>query len=200
MNCFRQKNAGSCLVVQQIKDPALLLHCLGLLLWHMFNPWPQELPNATGIAKKKKERKGKERKGKEKEKERKMESFFLGGGGAAWGSSWVRDWNLMPQTTAHHWSLSHCTRPEIKPTPPQWPETLQLDSQPTAPAWEPWEMQSLLQWYYWSLYKTWSLFLASKRHVTIHPSLSVLININTNNVAAQRFKKAICSHGIKWLD
>ena len=83
MNCFRQKNAGSCLVVQQIKDPALLLHCLGLLLWHMFNPWPQELPNATGIAKKKTERKGKERKGKEKEKERKMQSFFLGGGGAA---------------------------------------------------------------------------------------------------------------------
>ena len=46
---FRWRNS---LVVQWVKDPALSLQWLGLLLWCRFNPWPWELPHAAGAAKK----------------------------------------------------------------------------------------------------------------------------------------------------
>ena len=39
-------------MAQQVKDLALSLLQLGLLLWHGFDPWPWELPHATGEAKK----------------------------------------------------------------------------------------------------------------------------------------------------
>ena len=40
-------------MVQHVKDPALWLQWLGLLLWYRFDPWPRELPHAVGAAKKK---------------------------------------------------------------------------------------------------------------------------------------------------
>ena len=40
------QNCTSSLVVQQVKDPALSLQWLG------FDPWPRELPYASGMAKK----------------------------------------------------------------------------------------------------------------------------------------------------
>ena len=41
-------------MVQQVKDLALSLQQLGLLLWQRFNPW--DLPQAPSLAKKKKKR------------------------------------------------------------------------------------------------------------------------------------------------
>ena len=38
-----------------VKDLALSLQQLRLLLWHRFDSWPREFPHATGVAKKKKE-------------------------------------------------------------------------------------------------------------------------------------------------
>ena len=51
--------ARSFLVAQQVKDLALSLQkpgSLPSLPWYGFNPWPQELPNAMGAAKKKKKK------------------------------------------------------------------------------------------------------------------------------------------------
>ena len=45
-------------MAQWVKDLALSLQWLGLLLWHKFDPWPRELPHALGSAKKKKSPKG----------------------------------------------------------------------------------------------------------------------------------------------
>ena len=51
----------------------------------------------------------------------------------AYGSSWPRDWN-QGRTAAHAAAatmpdpLSHCDRLEVKPTPPQQSEPMQLDS------------------------------------------------------------------------
>ena len=39
-------------MAQWVKDPALSLQQLGLLLWHGFSLWPEELPHAAGAAKK----------------------------------------------------------------------------------------------------------------------------------------------------
>ena len=39
------------LVAQWVKDP-MSLPWLGLLLWQMFDPWPRELPHATGATQK----------------------------------------------------------------------------------------------------------------------------------------------------
>ena len=39
-------------MVQQVKDLALSLQPPPLLLWCGFNPWPWELPQAMGTAKK----------------------------------------------------------------------------------------------------------------------------------------------------
>ena len=41
---------GSSFVAQGLKDPALSLQRLGLLLWLGFNPWSRELPHAAGAA------------------------------------------------------------------------------------------------------------------------------------------------------
>jgi len=41
----------SSLVAQQIRDLVLSPQWLGLLLWHKFDPWPQEPLHATGVAK-----------------------------------------------------------------------------------------------------------------------------------------------------
>ena len=38
--------------VRQVKDLVLSLQWLRLLLWHGLGPWPRELPQATGMAKK----------------------------------------------------------------------------------------------------------------------------------------------------
>ena len=43
---------GSSFLVQRVKDPALPLHQLGLLLWCRFHPWPRKLPPAVGVTKK----------------------------------------------------------------------------------------------------------------------------------------------------
>ena len=53
-------------LTQWVKDPALSLLWLGLLLWLRFNSWPGELPHSSGVAKtgKKKKKKKKERKKK----------------------------------------------------------------------------------------------------------------------------------------
>ena len=39
-------------MVQQVKDLVLSLLWLRSLLWHEFNPWPQELLHDVGVAKK----------------------------------------------------------------------------------------------------------------------------------------------------
>ena len=44
---------GSSLVAQQVKDVALSLQWLGLMLWSRFGLWSGELTHATGAAKKK---------------------------------------------------------------------------------------------------------------------------------------------------
>ena len=51
----------------------------------------------------------------------------------AYGGSWARDWIPAAATT---WSFNPLHRPGIKPTPPQWPELLQLYFEPTTPWWE----------------------------------------------------------------
>ena len=43
-------------MAQQVKDLALSLHQPGSLSWHGLATWPQELPHATGTAKKKKKK------------------------------------------------------------------------------------------------------------------------------------------------
>ena len=43
---------GNFLVMQRVKDPVVSLQWLGWLLWSRFDPWPQELPQATGAARK----------------------------------------------------------------------------------------------------------------------------------------------------
>ena len=42
---------------QWVKDPALSWQWLRLLLWHGFDSWPEELPHATGMVKRKDTRK-----------------------------------------------------------------------------------------------------------------------------------------------
>ena len=44
-------------MAQGIKDPAFSLLWLGLLLRREFDPWPQKLPYAVGMAKQKKKKK-----------------------------------------------------------------------------------------------------------------------------------------------
>ena len=39
-------------MAQRVKDLALLLLWLGLLLWHGYDPWPQEILHAWGMAQK----------------------------------------------------------------------------------------------------------------------------------------------------
>ena len=48
----RGGGTGSSLVARQVKDLALSLLWLGLLLWYGFDPWPGEVPHAKGAAKK----------------------------------------------------------------------------------------------------------------------------------------------------
>ena len=43
-------------MAQGIKDPAFSLLWLGLLLRREFDPWPQKLPYAVGMAKQKKKK------------------------------------------------------------------------------------------------------------------------------------------------
>ena len=49
-------------MVQQVRDLALSLQWLVLLLWHRFHPWLRELPHAVGVAKNKEKRKKKKKK------------------------------------------------------------------------------------------------------------------------------------------
>ena len=44
-------------MTHQVKDLALSLQWLGLLLWFAFDPWFPEPPQAAGVAKKKKKKK-----------------------------------------------------------------------------------------------------------------------------------------------
>ena len=39
-------------MAQQVKDPVLSLQWLGSVLWLGLDPWPMEIPHATGVAKK----------------------------------------------------------------------------------------------------------------------------------------------------
>ena len=52
-------------MVQWVKDLVLSLQRPGSLLGHRFNPWPRELPHATGVATKKKKKKKKKKRKKE---------------------------------------------------------------------------------------------------------------------------------------
>ena len=56
-------------MAQQVKDPALSLQGLELLLWYSFDPWPRNFHMLWAWAKKKK--KEKERKGQTNKKETK---------------------------------------------------------------------------------------------------------------------------------
>ena len=40
-------------MAQQVKDPAFSLLWFGSQVWHKFNPWPSEVLNGIGAAKKK---------------------------------------------------------------------------------------------------------------------------------------------------
>ena len=52
--------------------------------------------------------------------------FVLMAAFVAYGNFWARDcvWGLAEAMLDH---FTHCTRPGMEPTPPQWPELLQLD-------------------------------------------------------------------------
>ena len=72
------------LMMQRVKDSALSLQLLGLLLWHRFHPWPrnfhmlQEQQQKTTKKKKKTQKKRKETKRK-RERERKRKKFMIRG-------------------------------------------------------------------------------------------------------------------------
>ena len=63
----------SSLVVQWVKDPALPLKRLGLLLWHMFHLWPRNfhMPRVHGPKKAEERKEGRKEGRKERKKERK---------------------------------------------------------------------------------------------------------------------------------
>ena len=52
----KMKESGNSLVAQQVKDPALSLLQLRLLLWHRFNPWSRKFHMQPRKKKEKKER------------------------------------------------------------------------------------------------------------------------------------------------
>ena len=60
-----KNHCRSPLVVQQVKDPALLLQHPGLLLWHGFDPWPRNF-HVPGVLPKKGKQKTKKQKTKNK--------------------------------------------------------------------------------------------------------------------------------------
>ena len=58
-----------------VKDLALSLLWLRLLLWYRFDPWPGIPPHTSGSVKKKKKKKEKKRKEKKREREKRKKVY-----------------------------------------------------------------------------------------------------------------------------